>query len=1171
LGAGSQRAVAGAATVEQDLGSTRILLDSGAYADAERAATEVVARTGLDREAVSLEAARALDLLVEALTRNGKAAETNTLEKAMRAVRVKQTLLGPGHLEVAVALHNLSAVLIERGEFTAAIPLAEQALLIRTRLLGTDDDVVAESLEQFGFAEIRLERFASARERLARALNIRRKHAGNAPMAVARTVELLALLNQQLGDYATGLSLVNEAYTIRAGLAPGHPDLISLLHIRGDLLYLRGAIREAQSTWTEALAIGERTLGSEHPALSQILRKLALAADALGNRTDSQLLLDRAVKIGKRLLSPCHPEVIWLLNDAALSRQRGGDFNEARTLYQQELTTIGRCNGSPDATATALHNLALLAVDMGDLAEAERLHTRAIQVWSTGLGPNHPFVARGLDALAEVVAARGYPSKARALYERALDIRRRDSGSDGPAVAWTLTNLARVVSDAGNLVVARKYVDQAMAVYQTAGAFDEPDHLARLLELRGTLEERQGDLAAARSSMADALAERERVFGATHPLAAMTRAALAEVDFSRAAFDTALLGALSAEQSGRDHLRYTVRYLPERLALTYAAKRPRGLDLALSITASRVDIDPTSVFDSVVRSRGLVLDELATRARALSDLTPGTVVLNKAAIEARQRFANLVVRSLQEPVARGLVDEARQQKEEAERSLAAQSATARAELARASAGLAEVRRSLPTSSAIVSFVRYNQIPSPGRAQTVATLPALPSYAAFVVRSTSSEVVFVPLGPASTVETLVRSWRDEARGRSLTVGSNVQAERRYELAATRLRRVVWDPVATHLETVTRVFVVPDGALNLLAFAALPVGRNRFLLEEGPAIHYLSAERDLVMEEPNVEGRGHGLLALGGPAFFDGSNSAQRREDGSPATLKEASSFAAGPTSSPTLPSGASTSFRSNASGCGSFKTMRFQSLPGSLREAKTVATLYSQFGSEATATSVQLLTGSRATEQMFKLISPGRRVLHLATHGFFLGDECSSALAGSRSVGGLVTSSNLKTTTNGTTRPRRLVEGTAPSENPLILSGLALAGANRRAVPRPNEDDGILTAEEVAALDLSGVEWAVLSACDTGLGTVAAGEGVLGLRRAFQIAGARTVIMSLWSVEDNATQQWMEALYRARLDEHLDTTDAVREASLSLIRERRAKGQSTHPFYWAGFVAAGDWR
>src|SRR6185436_5117369 len=110
-----------------------------------------------------------------------------------------------------------------------------------------------------------------------------------------------------------------------------------------------------------------------------------------------------------------------------------------------------------------------------------------------------------------------------------------------------------------------------------------------------------------------------------------------------------------------------------------------------------------------------------------------------------------------------------------------------------------------------------------------------------------------------------------------------------------------------------------------------------------------------------------------------------------------------------------------------------------------------------------------------------------------------------------------------------------------------------------------------SLNLTGVEWAVLSACGTGLGEIKAGEGVFGLRRAFQIAGARTVVMSLWSLDDRAARQWMEALYAARLAQHLDTAESVRAASLSMLRDRRAKGLSTHPFYWAAFVAAGDWR
>ena len=202
--------------------------------------------------------------------------------------------------------------------------------------------------------------------------------------------------------------------------------------------------------------------------------------------------------------------------------------------------------------------------------------------------------------------------------------------------------------------------------------------------------------------------------------------------------------------------------------------------------------------------------------------------------------------------------------------------------------------------------------------------------------------------------------------------------------------------------------------------------------------------------------------------------------------------------------------------------------------------------------------SQATEASFRKLAPGKRILHLATHGFFLGEHCRPAEP---------------------VRPRHRRPGvhdrdgacTPDHGQPLRLAGLALAGANQRGTATGTADDGILTAEEIGLLDLSGVEWAVLSACDSGAGTVAIGEGVLGLRRAFLIAGARSVIMSLWAVDDAAGREWMRALYEARLGRDLSTADAVREASLQMLRQRRARGQTTHPFYWAGFVAAGDWR
>lgn len=218
-------------------------------------------------------------------------------------------------------------------------------------------------------------------------------------------------------------------------------------------------------------------------------------------------------------------------------------------------------------------------------------------------------------------------------------------------------------------------------------------------------------------------------------------------------------------------------------------------------------------------------------------------------------------------------------------------------------------------------------------------------------------------------------------------------------------------------------------------------------------------------------------------------------------------------------------------------------------------------------SVRMLRKDGATEAAFRKAAPRHRWLQLATHGFFAPPELKSALsANSRKL----QASNLL--------DRDGIEGFDPG----LLSGIALSGANE--APQLGEDDGILTALEVSALDLGGVELAVLSACETGLGKTAGGEGLLGLQRAFQIAGARAVMASLWKVPDLATSHLMQRFYENLWDKKLPKGEALRQAQLWLMKEGRTRGLDVDekqapatksnrlpPKYWAGFVLSGDWR
>ena len=727
------------------------------------------------------------------------------------------------------------------------------------------------------------------------------------------------------------------------------------------------------------------------------------------------------------------------------------------------------------------------------------------------------------------------------MFERALAIREKNLGPEHRDVARTLVDLASALAAARQPTRAQALATRALGVWERLDAPDAPE-FATVLALYAGLQARRGDAVAARNYYERALAIRAKVFGSSNPASAEAQAGLASALATLGDHATALSTAATAEATGRDHLRLMLRSLPERQALLYAAARPRGLPLILSLTASAADAIPIGL-DGLIRSRALVLDEIAARRSARHAVGDGSAPARIALTDVQQRLANLLVRGpgqMSPAQYTAVVEDARREGEMAEQALAEASAEFRVERTRARIGVDEVKTALPADGALVSFARYDRTilaepPGGGLAKRPARAPRpVSSYIAFVLRPDRPATV-VQIGSAQVIDALVSQWRADIAAEAwvpspASPGTTAASSRQ---SGAALRRRVWDGLAPHLDGATKVFIVPDGALSLVPFAALPVRQRSYLIDAGPVVHYLSAERDLV-PTPTGSTPSRGLLAIGGPSFDDRSVFSTTPAPGAAkATRPNAIRRGTGQT-------------------CAGFQSVLFQPLAGTLREVRDVSGIWNA-NTPPALESARVVVGRDASEAGFKRDAPGHRVLHIATHGFFLNGACAPA-AGTRGVGTLSTAA-----------------GPSPVENPLLLSGLALAGANRRAAAGPNEDDGILTAEEVASLNLEGVEWAVLSACDTGVGEIKAGEGVFGLRRAFQVAGARTVVMSLWSVDDQATRAWMRALYEGRFQKQLSTADAVHTASLSLLRDRRAKGQSTHPFYWAAFVAAGDWR
>lgn len=877
-------------------------------------------------------------------------------------------------------------------------------------------------------------------------------------------------------------------------------------------LYGQDRYAEAERLARAVLSDLEARANPDQLEIARVLDALAETGLRAGRIAEPQVLeaAARAIALKESALGPNHPEVASSVTRLAVLKNLRADYVGARRLYERALSIQEAAEGPdhPDVART-LGALAALFWKTGDYAQAKPLFERALAIREKALGPDDLEVAQSLSDLGTLLWKTGDYAGARPRFERALSIRLRKLGPDSPWVAASLNNLGMLLHSTGDLAAAKHAYEEAMAIREKTLGPEHPRVAAGLSNLGNVLQD-LGDYTAARRLQERALAIREKAFGPEHPEVAQSLANLAEVLALSGERAAALERALRAEAIRRKHVRLTARGLSEREALAYASAADSGLHLALTLAAESGSGSTSArdAWDSLIRSRALVFDEMAARARAIPSTTePETARLARNLASARERLARLVVRGPGGPGEpyTAAVERAAREEERAERDLAENSAAFRQELGSNRLGLREVAAALPSGAALVAFARYYSYDLSAKPSAGSRNTRIPSYLAFVLPGKDADSAVVALGPAAEIDAAVAAWRRQIRQEALAPGfeASTGACRK---AGAKLRRRIWDPLVPYVHGARRVFVVPDGALHLVNFSALPSGASSYLLETGPLIHYLSAERDLVPAAPRAVGQG--LLAMADPDF-DATRMPPMTRSNTPAAVDDP--------------------------GCATLSSRRFERLRSSASELERVVAIWKR-GSDQ---SVTRLMGALASEAALKENAAGKRVLHLATHGFFLEPPCGSRAG--------------------------------PMENPLLRAGLALAGANSRASARPGEEDGILTAEEVAAIHLEGVEWAVLSACETGLGEAKAGEGVLGLQRAFRLAGAATVIMSLWAVEEESAREWMTALYQARLWQRLDTAQAVRHASLATLRARRAAHKSTHPFYWAGFVATGDWR
>ncbi|MCU0291915.1 MAG: CHAT domain-containing protein, partial [Thermoanaerobaculaceae bacterium] len=933
----------------------------------------------------------------------------NASSVAERALTTAERTAGADSLTVAQAIDAVVVLRwnLGRGRELETVALAERAVAIRNRLQGDADPDLIESLHNLGLVLRLTGEFGRASALAAQALAIAEAQVGSGHAVTAHCVVELSASQLAAGDLPAAAASAERGRTAAEEVRPEDRLLLAeALNALGAARYHQRDLEAVVPLFRRALELREVSLAPDHPLVARSALNLGMALRATGGREEGEEMLRRALGIFERA-APNHPDTLHCLNSLALIARSRGEFAQARHLWERALDVGEKVYGEEHPTvAGVLNNLANLRKHMGDYAAAQALLERSLAIRERVRGPEHPEVAQALTNLATVQILRRQYVQAKANAERALTIREKALGPDSAQVGLSLVALGEATLLIGDLDGGRAAYERAVVTLTRAGSGSGADLAAATHGLALVLHH-QGNLVEAAAMYQRALAMHEQLLDPQHPQVGEVLAHSGLLAAQRGDLPGAMKMALRAERIGREHLRLTCRSLSEREALTYAGARARGLDLALSLVAVSAEAgDIPGVFGALIRSRTLVLDEAIARSRQLGGAAGGERDnLQREVTEAANELVALLVRG---PGREGpdryrqSLAAARERVEKAERAVA--EASPRMGDAGSAATWLQVRAALPTGSVLVAFARYSH-------QPVTALRAgssVPSYLAFVLAAGVSGPQVVPLGPASAIDDAVRAWDAEvSRAPSRDPGRAAEAEASYRLAGENLRAAIWDPVAARIGQAQTVFVVPESTLHLVSFDTLPRKGGGYLIEAGPALHQLTAEKDLLLA-PRAASRGQGLLAMGGVAF-------DRRARGGRAPAEPVSLVRAAQ-DRPTCPE---------------FQSIRFAPLAQTDSEVREVARLFQR--TEASATSRRastVLRGELATEASFRRLAPGKRIVHLATHGFFLGEDCRLAEPSGRGIGGLVSTT----------------EAAPPSPTAdigLRLAGLALAGANQR--------------------------------------------------------------------------------------------------------------------------------
>jgi CHAT domain-containing protein/Flp pilus assembly protein TadD len=1019
-------------------------------------------------------------------------------------------IFGRENQDYATIENNLGMLYMVEKNYTAALPLIEESKNIRLHILGNKHPDYVQSLNDLATLQMETKNYNAALPLLEEAKVITLQTAGDKSFEYARILHNIANFHRDTGNYNYAGSLYTEAREITLhSVGNKHPQYGITTKSLAGLLMEMSKYEQALLLYKEISDIKLQTVGSEHPDYIESLNNLAAVYQTMGNYEEAFLLYKNSFKKFGNSSSINSPEYITLINNLGSFYLLTGNYEEALPLLKNAITLSKEVFGiKSHEYATSLNNLAEVYQELGNLEDAFPLLKESQEIIIQISGSQSSEYASSLNNLALLYSKMGKYDEAVNAFEKVVHLYRKISGNQTPDYARSLNNLA------GCYQLMREYDSslplsvEALNIMLTVYGKYHPNYATSLNTL-ASLFESMGNYENALPLYKESLNIRLKMLGKNNTYFSSSLHNLALFYYKRNDLDSCkyyLIESIDVTKAQFEIL----DILSERQKTLFLQKNKNEFNIFYSIAMKIFDYDKSIssiLLNSQLYTQGLLLSSTKKIKETIQSSDNQQLIDQyNEYVQGKSNLARIYSLTTDEiKINKINVDSLEKVSENQEQELAKKTKVFKDYLNKRNYKWTNIRDKLKPNEAAVSILRF---PYYNREWTDTIM-----YAALLITSETKEspqLVVLKNGPDFEQKFLTQY------NSSILPGIPDADNSKYNPTCFH---AFWEEIDKEIGNRNVVYLCPDGVYHLINLNTLQYPDGRYLYEKKDIV-ILSSLMDL-LEEEIPEFSSKKALLVGAPDYSLDTKSHNKLA----ANLAD------------------------NGSGGGSyaltrdFRNYSMKGLPGTKIEVDNINKLLGE-----KKWRVQCLTGGDAMEESVKS-AKNPRVLHIATHGFFSNN---------------VYFNNPKQLTTSLFFGQNPIKAL---DNPMLRSGLMFSGSqntlNGEYDPMSLMDDGILTGYEAMNLNLDSTELVILSACETGLGEIRDGEGVFGLQRAFKLAGAKNIIMSLWKVDDNATQLLMKKFYEFWLAGN-SKREAFRMAQDHLRKETAYKD----PYYWGGFVYIG---